>query len=136
MSTEAEVPALLTAFGHPPQPVQAVIAEQTPGERFARTLTGLGMFWGLAVASVFIPVAHFILVPTFVVAGIVMAVKRAREDRRLLLVRGVCPRCGAVQELRPGGRFVDGRSFDCPKCHGTLTLAIASAPPAPVRSAT
>ena len=135
MSTETEVPARLTAFGHPPQPVQAVIVEQAPGQRFARTLGGLGMFWGLGLASVFIPVAHFVLVPTFVVAGIVMAVKRAREDRRLLLVRGACPRCGAVQEIRPGGRFVDGRSFDCPKCHGNLTLATTAAEPAPARSA-
>lgn len=135
MSTETEVPARLTAFGHSPQPVQAVIVEQAPGQRFARTLSGLGMFWGLALASVFIPVAHFVLVPTFVVAGIVMAVKRAREDRRLLLVRGACPRCGAVQEIRPGGRFVDGRSFDCPKCHGNLTLATTAAEPAPARSA-
>jgi hypothetical protein len=134
MSTETEVPAQLTAFGHPSQPAQAVILEQAPGQRFARTLTGLGMFWGLGLASVFIPVAHFVLVPTFVVAGIVMAVKRAREDRRLLLVRGACPRCGAVQELRPGGRFVDGRSFDCPKCHGNLTLVTASAEPAPAHS--
>jgi hypothetical protein len=123
MSTETEVPASLTAFGHPPRPALAVIVEQAPGQRFARTLAGLGMFWGLALGSVFIPVAHFVLVPTFVVAGIVMAVKRAREDRRLLRVRGACPRCGAVQELQPGGRFVDGRSFDCPKCHGNLTLA-------------
>jgi hypothetical protein len=134
MSTETEVPAQLTAFGHPPQPAQAVILEQAPGQRFARTLAGLGMFWGLGLASVFIPVAHFVLVPTFVVAGIVMAVKRAREDRRLLLVRGACPRCGAVQELRPGGRFVDGRSFDCPKCHGNLTLATTSAEPVPAQS--
>ena len=134
MSTETEVPAQLTAFGHPSQPAQAVILEQAPGQRFARTLAGLGMFWGLALASVFIPVAHFVLVPTFVVAGIVMALKRAREDRRLLLVRGACPRCGAVQELRPGGRFVDGRSFDCPKCHVNLTLATASAEPVPAQS--
>jgi hypothetical protein len=123
MSTQIEVSASLTAFGHPPSPALAVIVEQAPGQRVARTLAGLGMFWGLALGSVFIPVAHFVLVPTFVVAGIVMAVKRAREDRRLLRVRGACPRCGAVQELSPGGRFVDGRSFDCPTCHGNLTLA-------------
>jgi hypothetical protein len=127
MPTETEVPASLTAFGHPPRPALAVIVEQAPGQRFARTLAGLGMFWGLALASVFIPVAHFVLVPTFVVGGIVMAVKRAREDRRLLRVRGACPRCGAVQDLQPGGRFVDGRSFDCPKCHGNVTLATCPA---------
>ena len=135
MATETEVPAQLTAFGHPPQAVAAVIVEQAPGQRLARTLGGLGMFWGLAVLSVFIPVAHFVLVPTFVVAGIVMAIKRAREDRRLILVRGACPRCGTEQELRPGGRFVEGRSFDCPTCHGNLTLAPVTAEPAPASSA-
>ena len=123
MSTETEVPTHLTAFGHQPSPARALIVEQTPGQRFARTLGGLGMFWGLALVSVFIPVAHFVLVPTFVVAGIVMAIKRAREDRRLLWVRGACPRCGAEQELKPGGRFVDGRTFDCPSCHGNISLA-------------
>jgi transposase-like protein len=40
---------------------------------------------------------------------------------------GACPRCGAAQEFQPGGRFADRRSFDCPKCHGNLTLAV---PPA------
>jgi hypothetical protein len=82
------------------------------------------MFWGLGLASVFIPVAHFVLVPTFVVGGIVTAFVRAREDRRLILLHGACARCGAAQEFRPGGRFADGRSFDCPKCHGNLTLAV------------
>jgi len=135
MATETEVPAQLTAFGHPPQPVVAAIIEQAPGQRFARTLGGLGMFWGLALVSLFIPVAHFILVPTFLVAGIAMAIKRSQEDRRLLRVRGACPRCGAVQELAPGGRFVDGRSFDCPKCHGNLTLITTAREFAPAASA-
>jgi hypothetical protein len=67
-------------------------------------------------------VAHFVLVPTFVTAGIIMAAKRTREDRRLLLVRGACPRCGVEQEFKPGGRFVSGRSIGCPRCHGNFTL--------------
>jgi len=123
MSTETEVPTFLTAFGQEARPARALIVEQAPGQRFARTLGGLGMFWGLGLASVFIPVAHFVLVPTFVIGGVVMAVKRAREDRRLLWVRGACPRCGVEQELRPGGRYVDGRTFDCPACHGNISLS-------------
>ena len=83
------------------------------------------MCWALALGGLFIPVAHFILVPIFVVAGVVVAVKRAHEDRRLLLLRGACPRCCAAQEFKPGGRFATGRNVDCPKCHGTLTLVTA-----------
>ena len=125
MAHEIEREVRLTAFGHEPCPATAVVIEQPPGTRFGRVLGGLGLFWGLGLASVFIPVAHFVLVPTFVVGGIVMAVKRAREDRRLIVLRGACPRCGAAQEFRPGGRFADARTFDCPKCHGNLTLTVA-----------
>jgi transposase-like protein len=63
---------------------------------------------------------------TFVTAGVIMAVKRAREDRRLVLLRGACPRCGANQEFKPGGRFASERNLDCPKCHGNLTLVDTS----------
>lgn len=119
---ESETPASLTAFGYPPLGVTAVTIEQTAPPRLGRALSGLGMCWALALGGLFIPVAHFILVPTFMVVGIVVAVKRAREDRRLLLLRGACPRCGAAQEFKPGGRFATGPSVDCPKCHGTLTL--------------
>ena len=124
---ETEVPASLTSFGFPPQPATAVIVEQTPAQRFSRVAAGLGMFWALALGGLFIPVAHFVLVPTFLVAGIVAAVVRSREDRRLILLRGSCPRCGVSQELKPGGRFVDGRALNCPKCHGNLTLATTAA---------
>jgi hypothetical protein len=109
--TESELPASLAAFGYPTQRAAAVIGEQSPGQRFTRALGGL-----------FIPVAHFVLVPTFLTVGVIVAVKRAREDRRLLLVRGPCPRCGVEQAFKPGGRFVSGRSLGCPRCHGNLTL--------------
>lgn len=127
MAPETQIAAQLAAFGHEPRPATAVVIEQAPGARVGRVLAGLGMFWGLALASVFIPVAHFLLVPTFAVAGVVMAAVRAREDRRLIVLRGTCPRCGAPQELRPGGRFVDGRRLDCAACHGNLTLVAPSA---------
>jgi hypothetical protein len=124
---EIEVETWLTAFGYEACAATAVVVEQPPGTRFGRVLSGLGTFWGLGLVSVFIPVAHFVLVPTFLLAGIALAIRRAREDRRLVLLRGACPRCGAAQEFQPGGRYADGRSFDCPKCHGTVTLAV---PPA------
>ena len=48
----------------------ALVVEQPPGVRAGRVLAGLGSFWGLALASVFIPVAHFLLVPAFLLAGV------------------------------------------------------------------
>jgi hypothetical protein len=117
-----EIPATLTAFGASPAPATATVQSQAPGERAARTAAALGACWGLALVSVFIPVAHFILVPTFFIAGIVLAVVRMREDARLLGVRGTCPRCGQEQDFDAGGRFTPSRTLDCSKCHNTLTL--------------
>ncbi len=119
-----EVPVFLSAFGAEPVPGTAVVAEQDPGERLVRALAGLGMFWGLALLGLFIPVAHFILVPTFLTAGFVVAVKRAREDNRLIAVRGACPRCSVEQEFKVGGRLTADRTFDCPNCHDQLLLAV------------
>ena len=126
MTEIVDVPATLVAFGASPSAATATVVVQSPGRRLARTLAGLGSCWVLALVTLFIPVAHFILVPTFVSAGIVVAILRAREDRRLLKVVGVCPRCGVSQEFSAGGRFQSEKSLDCPKCHTRLTLSDAS----------
>jgi hypothetical protein len=124
--SERKIPVSLTAFGSTPRPATASILEQRAGQRVVRALTGAGMFWAMALGGLFIPLAHFVLVPTFLTAGVIMGVKRLREDRRLLGVRGACPRCGVEQEFRVGGRFFDGRALDCPRCHNTLRLNISS----------
>jgi hypothetical protein len=121
-----DIPATLAAFGASPRTATATVIVQSPGRRLARTLAGLGSCWAVALATLFIPVAHFILVPTFLSAGIVVAMIRAREDRRLLKVVGVCPRCGVSQEFSAGGRFQSEKSLDCPKCHNRLTLSDAA----------
>ncbi len=122
--TQTQVAVSLTAFGFSPRPATALVIEQSTGERVGRAFAGLGLFWALALGGLFIPVAHFILVPVFLTAGIVMAIKRSREDRRLAEVRGPCPRCGAQQVFKGSGRFEPGRSLDCPACHGSFALAV------------
>ncbi len=122
--TQVQVAVSLTAFGFVPRPGTAVVIEQSTGERVGRVFTGLAMFWALALGGLFIPVAHFVLVPVFLTAGIIMAVKRSKEDRRLAEVRGPCPRCGAQQTFKAGGRFAPGRSLDCPACHGSFEVAV------------
>jgi hypothetical protein len=117
-----DIPATLSAFGAPPAPATATVQNQSPAERLRRTAAGSGLCASLAVVSLFIPVAHFILVPTFIGAAIAVAIVRAREDTRLLRVHGVCPRCATAQDFEGGGRFTPTRSLDCPKCHTNLIL--------------
>lgn len=122
--TQVQVAVSLTAFGFAPRPATALVIEQSTGERVGRAFAGLGMFWALALGGLFIPVAHLILVPVFLAGGIILAVKRSREERRLAEVRGPCPRCGAQQTFKTSGRFASGQSLDCPACHGTFEVAV------------
>ena len=125
-----DIPATLSAFGAPPADATATVQNQSPAERLRRTAAGVGLCAGLALVSLFIPVAHFILVPTFVGAGIAVAVVRAREDTRLLRVHGTCPRCGTTQEFECGGRLAATHNLDCPACHTNLTLTASLEQPA------
>ena len=120
--TQVQVAVSLTAFGFAPRPATALVIEQSTGERVGRAAAGLGLFWALALGGLFIPVAHFILVPVFLTTGAVTGIKRWSEVRRLAEVRGPCPRCGAEQVFKGGGRFANGRSLNCPACHGTFAV--------------
>ena len=121
----SSVPASLTVFGAPPRAATATVIEQGPGRRARRALAGLGLFWAIAAVCVFVPVAHFLLVPTFLLCGVVVAALRLREGRRLVALRGACPRCGVEQDFGATGRFDAEREVVCPKCHARLRLAAA-----------
>lgn len=91
------------------RPVEIVCSrERTRGEvrvrswsrlnRLARAAKTLAVFLGLALVSVLIPVAHFLLVPGFLVAGLVAAFTVARQRGTVLGGEGGLPR---VREARP-----------------------------------
>ena len=122
MSDAMRVPVTLTAFGAPTRDATATVVHQTPGQRLSRALAGGRDLLGLGSRRAVHPVRHFLLVPALFTAGIVMAVLKVREDRRLVKVHGTGPRCGVEQEFAVGGRFTGDRSLDCPHCHNTLRV--------------
>jgi hypothetical protein len=63
-------------------------------DRVLRALVMLGAIWLLAVISVLIPVAHFVLVPLLLLAGPVLALMRFRITEVNERVTGPCPTCG------------------------------------------
>ena len=123
-----EIVGTLGVFGAPPVAATARVMRQRPQRRMRRALAALGICWGGAIPCLFIPLAHFFLVPTLVTTGIVLAVLRSREDVRLLGVHGRCPRCGVEQEFPAGGRLQGQRALDCPHCHNHLTFSAAVVP--------
>jgi hypothetical protein len=125
--TTSDVPGVLGVFGAAPSPVTVTAAWQHLGRRIGRALIALAISWPLAAACVFIPLGHFVLVPGLLVAGIVVAGRKLREDWSIVRVRGACPRCQREQEFTPGGRLRSGRTFECPHCLNTLRLEVGDA---------
>src|SRR5436189_3490573 len=62
-------PFSLSGYHGRPTRGTVTIREFNRQQRTRRALEGLGKWWGVALLSVFIPVAHFVLVPSFVLYG-------------------------------------------------------------------
>ena len=70
--------------------------------RAVRSAKGLAIAWGLAVVSVFIPIANFVLVPAFLIAGPIVAHWRYRQAAVRLGGVAKCPDCGAALRISGG----------------------------------
>jgi hypothetical protein len=127
VSSPVEVPATLTVFGAAPTRATVTLVPLSPARRLARALGVLAACWVAAAGAVFVPVAHFLLVPALAIAGPVWAVIRFREHQRLVRVRGVCPRCGRPQEFVPGGSIARQPAVDCPGCLNRLVVTTGEA---------
>lgn len=71
--------------------------------RLGRAAKALAAFWGLALISVVIPVAHFVLVPAFLIAGPIAAFRRLRQQSGILGGEGACPGCGVRLNIEAHG---------------------------------
>ena len=122
-----DVPASLSAFGAPPRRVSITVVRPAPGERALRALKAGGLFWAVAAGCVFVPVLHFVLVPSFFVIGLAVGIKHLSDQEIVSRVRGTCPRCGLQQDFVAGNRLTPSWELDCPFCHNHLTLTLDSA---------
>ena len=98
-----EIAGTLGVFGSPPVAASARVLRQSPQRRTRRALAALGACWAAAVPCVFMPLAHFFLVPTLLTTGVVLAVLRAREDTRLLGCTGAARAAAWSRSSRPVG---------------------------------
>ena len=93
-------------------------------ERLGRSLKGLGWSWVVSAGTVFIPVAHFLLVPGFFLFGIYVFVSRMRTTEITTRVHGTCPDCGSEQDFEAGGRWELPRSMTCGECGRMLRATV------------
>ena len=128
------LPGELYLFGFPRTPARVAVVRHTSAARARRALRVLALCWGLGVLAILVPIAHFVLVPGFVLLGIALAVGRLREAATIVGVSGACPRCGVERALEAGGRLRAETRAACPECHNTLALTLeppAEKPPKP-----
>ncbi len=72
-------------------PGEVCIQYFSPKTRGVRALKFLGTCWGFMIISVFIPLAHFVLVPGLFIAGILSASFVYSTESVVLGGRGLCP---------------------------------------------
>jgi len=98
----------------------------TQQEQKMRALKSLMAFWGIAALCVLIPIAHFILVPGFFVAGIIVASRRWKAGEEGIDATGACPACNNEICLKLDKNAELPQWKDCPECGDPLELQVAS----------
>ncbi len=108
-----------------PQPGEVFIKTLTDRERLGRSATGLGLAWSLALVSVLIPIAHFVLVPGLLLAGPIVAFVRYRQAALRLGGVAPCPDCGEPMPIS-GGTVHWPLQEGCPSCSAVVDVAPVS----------
>ncbi len=94
--------------------------------RVRKAMIGLAASWGAAALSVFIPVAHFLLVPAFVGFGLYLLFHNLRLRVSAQQVTGTCPDCSAEQEFEVSGNWSPPHRVTCNGCQRSLVLGTAN----------
>jgi hypothetical protein len=95
----------------------------TSGDRMGRALKVLALCWLGAAITLFIPIAHFVLVPGFLIAGPVMAYLRYRVDRASENVTTVCPNCQQEVTIKLDANDRLPLYTYCPSCNNSVQLS-------------
>ena len=99
------------------------IRKLTTAERTKRGIKSGGAFFGLAVLSIFIPVLHFFLVPTFLLLSVYYSVTKIRNENCLSLHDVTCPVCN--KNLKETELFFTGDELRlyCYECQTQLKIS-------------
>ncbi|MBL1277179.1 MAG: hypothetical protein COB30_013940 [Ectothiorhodospiraceae bacterium] len=88
-----------------------------------RGLTKLGLFWLLALGSVPIVFAHWVLVPGLLIAGPWMGYTTYKMKRRHDHISGNCPSCQAEIKIKTEAKQSLTMWTYCPTCNTPLQIA-------------
>jgi hypothetical protein len=93
-------------------------------ERMRRAMRALGITWGAMIVSVFIPLAHFILVPALLIAGPIVANWVYKQQDMIMGGEAICPQCGKpFHIIRTTLKWP--LNDTCSECHENVTISPA-----------
>lgn len=94
---------------------EAELIKLRTDERFKIALQKFALFFALAIASIFIPVFHFVLVPAFLLISVVMGIKAYKIQYRLQIHKEcLCVQCQAP--LKTEFLLDEQRRLRCGNC--------------------
>lgn len=119
----------LSLRGYASVPAAATVSlhEYDRPARWRRAIAGLGVWWAGALVAVFIPVAHLLLVPGGLIAGVIVGASRLKTHMVVTEAHGTCPDCGAEQDLDLPTRWRLPQPVTCHHCQRGLTLEARAA---------
>jgi len=101
-------------------PAQIHITEFSVAEQKSRAIQSLLKFWLIAAVCILIPIAHFLLVPGFLIGGVIVASRRWKTEQEGIDASGDCPACHN-QITIPLEKNADLPQWhDCPECADPL----------------
>ena len=115
---------LLNGFAPAPGHGTVTVIAYDRAARWRRALRALGKWWGIALLSILIPVAHFLLVPSFFLFGLFQFAQRLGATEVPRDARGTCPDCGTEQPLELAARWRVPQLVTCRQCHRGLRLTV------------
>jgi hypothetical protein len=97
------------------------VTQWSQPERLNRALKFGGMTWGLALISILLPIVHFVLVPSFLIAGPIVAYFSYRQKSIVNEGSGTCPYCGSVVSIGKGPNRWPIEEL-CVKCQNNINV--------------
>lgn len=119
---------VLTYPDRTPSAARVTAQHRDAKARASRAVLTWAVGWALAVAAVFLPVLHFVLVPLLLVGSPMLAWQRLHEPATLVAAEGSCPACGDRRTFPLGGAWRARTSLRCDACGRALSLVLPEAP--------
>ena len=112
----------LRAPGAASRTARVEIGVLEPIDRVKRAAAAFGLGLAAAALAVLIPIVHFVLVPSALLLGLILGIRRLGQGQTFRGGTGCCPYCGTRQQLTLLGRFRLPKRVYCSACQRELYL--------------